>query len=90
MSITVKRPFVTLDKVIITNEKTSRKWYFLSGKWFSTGQDDGAIEREIPSANSDGVASTPMVTYKVFVTTGDRRGAGTDANVFVDIIWSFW
>lgn len=27
-----------------------------------------------------------MVTYKVSVTTGDRRGAGTDANVFINIV----
>lgn len=29
----------------------------------------------------DGQASTPLVGYRVAVTTADRRGAGTDANV---------
>jgi len=77
-----------LDKVVVTNEKTETKWFFLSGKWFAKDEEDGAIEREIPASNADGVASLPMITYKVLVTTGDRRGAGTDANVFLTLFGS--
>jgi len=77
-----------LDKVIVTNEKTEQKWFFLCGKWLATNEEDGAIEREIPTSNENGVASLPLITYKIFVTTGDRRGAGTDANVFLTIFGS--
>jgi len=41
--------------------------------------------KEIVASDKDGVASTPLVGYKVDVFTGDRRGAGTDANVHITI-----
>ena len=37
------------------------------------------------SSESDGVASDPLMMYKVQVITGDRRGAGTDANVTLTV-----
>jgi len=77
-----------LDKVVVTKEKTETKWFFLSGKWFAKDEEDSAIEREIPASNADGVASLPMITYKVLVTTSDRRGAGTDANVLLTLFGS--
>jgi hypothetical protein len=39
------------------------------------------IERELRAQEDDGQASTPLVGYRVAVTTADRQGAGTDANV---------
>eukprot|EP01119_Soliformovum_irregulare_P003103 TRINITY_DN133_c0_g1_i3.p1 TRINITY_DN133_c0_g1~~TRINITY_DN133_c0_g1_i3.p1 ORF type:complete len:710 (+),score=244.05 TRINITY_DN133_c0_g1_i3:779-2908(+) len=53
----------------------------MCGRWLDKGQDDGKIEREIFAKEEDGVASSPLVGYKVEVTTADRKGAGTDANV---------
>jgi len=35
--------------------------------------------------NADGTCSVPLMTYKVMVYTGDRTGAGTDANVFITL-----
>jgi len=77
-----------LEKVAITNKTSSQQWFFLSGKWFAKDEDDGSIVREIAAAGSDGVASAPLISYKILVTTGDRRGAGTDANVFVTLFGS--
>ena len=74
-----------LDKVIVTNTKTSKKWFFLSGSWFATSEDDGSIVREIPSSNEDGTSCFPLVSYSVSITTGDRRGAGTDSIVSIAI-----
>lgn len=45
------------------------------------GEDDGKIERELPVTSA--VENCQTVVYEVKVLTGDRRGAGTDANVFV-------
>jgi len=77
-----------LDKVIVTNEKTEQKWFFLCGKWLAKNEEDGLIEREIPAGTEDGQTTMPMVNYKILVTTGDRRGAGTDANVLLTIFGS--
>ena len=76
-----------LDKVIIESEGGIGvgKYYFLCGKWLSTSEDDGKIVRELPSANEDGISYEPLVNYKIEVITGDRRGAGTNANVSICI-----
>jgi hypothetical protein len=66
-----------LDKIVITNLATHVQYYFLCGKWLDKSQDDKQIIREIPASNKDGVSSLPLSTYKVEVTTGNRRGAGT-------------
>ena len=63
-----------LDKVIITNTDTNENTYFLCGRWFAKDEDDGLIEREIPSSAKDGQASEPLIQYRVIVHTGDRRG----------------
>jgi hypothetical protein len=45
------------------------------------GEDDGLIVRELPVSES--VVDSSTVVYEVKVLTGDRRGAGTDANVSI-------
>jgi hypothetical protein len=72
-----------LDKVVITNMDTNKQWFFLCGRWLAKDEEDGQIERELPASDKDGVASLPLINYKVSVKTGDRPGAGTDANVFI-------
>eukprot|EP01121_Diplochlamys_sp_Union-15-3_P013545 TRINITY_DN4215_c0_g1_i1.p1 TRINITY_DN4215_c0_g1~~TRINITY_DN4215_c0_g1_i1.p1 ORF type:complete len:964 (-),score=265.67 TRINITY_DN4215_c0_g1_i1:44-2935(-) len=71
-----------LDKVIVFDGKSKQDFYFLCGKWLAKDEDDKQIIREIPASNKDGVASAPLSLYEVSVVTGDRRYAGTDANVF--------
>jgi len=41
------------------------------------------LTRDIPAADADGKTYLPIITYKVSITTGKVRGAGTDSNVFV-------
>lgn len=66
-----------------SEEVANKQWVFNCGRWLDKGEDDGQIIRElVPVAN--GVASSSkVVRYRVSVRTGDRRGAGTDANVFI-------
>ncbi len=72
-----------LDKVIITNTATNKQWFFLCGKWLAKDEDDGQIERELSASDKDGTSCAPMSKYLIAVKTGDIRGAGTDANVFI-------
>jgi hypothetical protein len=74
-----------LDKVIIRNEKDQKDYFFLCGKWLSTSEEDKKIEREIPASNEDGVCTVPLIDYKIQVKTGNRWGAGTDANVYISV-----
>eukprot|EP01091_Cochliopodium_minus_P006324 TRINITY_DN1620_c0_g1_i4.p1 TRINITY_DN1620_c0_g1~~TRINITY_DN1620_c0_g1_i4.p1 ORF type:complete len:245 (+),score=98.47 TRINITY_DN1620_c0_g1_i4:542-1276(+) len=67
---------------ITINDSKNREWFFPISRWFAKNEDDGLIERELIPSND-----TPLtaVSYKVVVFTGDRWGAGTDANVFIEI-----
>jgi len=68
-----------LDKVVITSQKTQEQFYFLCGDWLQGTSN----RQEIVASNEDGTPSLPLVPYKIDVTTGDRKGAGTDANVHI-------
>lgn len=46
---------------------------------FAKSEGDGAIVRDITASE------LAMKKYKVMVHTGDVKGAGTDANVFITI-----
>jgi hypothetical protein len=47
-------------------------------------EDDKKIVRELP-ATEDGIACLPLCLYKVTIVTADIRGAGTSANVFLQL-----
>jgi hypothetical protein len=49
--------------------------------------DDGndCNAKQAAARDSDGVAAPPLCTYTISVTTGDRRGAGTNAHVYVEL-----
>lgn len=49
-------------------------------RWLSTQHDDGSISRLLSAGSS-----RPLMVYKLLVTTSDLRGAGTDANVWVQL-----
>jgi hypothetical protein len=44
-----------VDKVIISEEKSQKKWFFLMGRWLAKDMEDGLIEREVPASTVDGV-----------------------------------
>jgi hypothetical protein len=56
----------------------------LAGKWFDSGEGDRKIVRDIAAQNKDGVAVLPIVKYRLIVTTGSKKGAGSDANFSVN------
>ncbi|XP_072045883.1 lipoxygenase homology domain-containing protein 1-like [Amphiura filiformis] len=68
-----------LDRVEIEAPSLSTRLYFPCGRWFDKKEDDGEIERELPAVERK------MDTYHIYVTTSDKKGAGTDANVYIDI-----
>jgi len=55
--------------------------YFLCGDWLKGGNN----HRELSVSGEDGNTYLPMITYTINVTTGNCRGAGTDANIFIII-----
>ena len=45
-------------------------------------EDDGEIIRELPATGPGIKRAQPLLRYLVTVVTGDKRGAGTNADVF--------
>jgi len=74
-----------LDKIIITNQKSQERSYFLSGEWFEGPNN----RKEITASDTDGNCYQPLVPYQIEVTTGDSKGTGTDANVYI-FLFGFW
>ncbi len=58
-------------------------YYFPCGRWLDKKEDDGAIRRRLPVTFRDPRAFKSQ--YRVTVTTSDIRGAGTDADVFIQL-----
>jgi hypothetical protein len=71
-----------LDHVLVTNRRTNMPSYFACNQWLSKDEGDGRIVRDLLAKDAK---MGSMTEYKVLVTTGDRRGAGTDANVSIMI-----
>jgi hypothetical protein len=67
------------------NLKTRKEYIFRCGRWFSKTEDDKQIIRELPAEGSEILRPLPIVKYMVDVYTGNKIGAGTDANVFINI-----
>eukprot|EP01106_Pelomyxa_sp_JSP_P006455 TRINITY_DN203_c0_g1_i6.p2 TRINITY_DN203_c0_g1~~TRINITY_DN203_c0_g1_i6.p2 ORF type:complete len:304 (-),score=123.76 TRINITY_DN203_c0_g1_i6:224-1135(-) len=86
-----------LDKVTVTEAATGKSWFFPCGKWFATDFEDKLIERVLTGTPTDPKVVAPIARYKIEFHTGNVRGAGTDANVYVHLcgirnIWTdkFW
>ncbi|KAM3939741.1 lipoxygenase homology domain-containing protein 1 [Leptodactylus fuscus] len=77
-----------VDEVFVTNTNRDKTWHFPCRRWFSLYHTDCQTSRTLtPSSKSsahqlDGKPGDHTV-YEVVTITGDVRGAGTDANVFV-------
>ncbi|XP_071795423.1 lipoxygenase homology domain-containing protein 1-like [Asterias amurensis] len=73
-----------LDRVVVTDHNNPKKgkYYFPCGEWLAKGEGDGRICRDLIGSR-DPLAVRKSHKYKVHVFTGNKRGAGTDANVFV-------
>ena len=68
------------------DDATGKLTFFPCGAWLDKAQGYHAIERLLQAADPKAAAGAQKLSYKVTVSTSDMRFAGTDANVFVEII----
>ncbi|MEW5311146.1 MAG: hypothetical protein WDW38_002885 [Sanguina aurantia] len=70
-----------LEHIQLLNAKTGASYLFPCRKWFSKSKDDLQTERDLLPAGS----LVMEHEYEVTVVTSTLKGAGTDANVFVQM-----
>ena len=77
-----------LERVVVTDLKDPKVKYFCPcSKWLARDEDDGQISRDL-LATDDLLAIKKLGKYKISVFTGNKRNAGTDADVFLTIYGS--
>lgn len=64
-----------MDNVVVSDN--SSNWVFNCGKWLDKNEGDGLTIRDLVPENNGQLANVDVVTYRVTVHTGDKRGAGT-------------
>jgi hypothetical protein len=72
-----------LEEVKVTNSVNKKEWRYPCNRWFDTSEDDRQIERDL---FTNGPTGRPPANYRVTVVTGNVRGAGTDANVYLTVV----
>jgi hypothetical protein len=72
-----------LEEVTVKNETSNSEWKFPCNQWFSKSKGDYKIERDLLV---NGEAGPSAASYRIMVITGNVRGAGTDADVFITIV----
>ena len=73
-----------VDELKIINRNTLKCWTMPVFQWFDTGEGDMLIERTF-EIEEEHIMPLVIVPYQVDVFTGDVVGAGTDANIFIQI-----
>lgn len=73
-----------LEKIFLENTITNERYSFECNRWLGTGEDDGQCVRELAAVGGTS-DPLPLIPYQVSVHTADKRGAGTDANVFINM-----
>eukprot|EP01043_Picozoa_sp_COSAG02_P019530 COSAG02_NODE_944_length_15732_cov_24.529265_5_plen_3702_part_01 len=71
-----------VDEVTVVNKLTLKEWVFPVNQWFSTTEDDGEIDRVFQVTEEKVVQ---LIRYTITTVTGDRKGAGTDAHVWIHL-----
>ncbi|KAM6965464.1 lipoxygenase homology domain-containing protein 1 [Aplochiton taeniatus] len=87
-----------LDRVEIMDTKDDTTYYFPCNRWLAVDEDDGQIARELvpvdeafmrKNDDEEGTGATlgleqkaMSTTYNLKIKTGEKKNAGTDANVF--------
>ncbi|ESO97796.1 hypothetical protein LOTGIDRAFT_208950 [Lottia gigantea] len=78
-----------LERVVVTDLKNPHwKYFFPCGQWLATDEGDGSICRDLVGSK-DPMAIRKATKYKVTVFTGNKKGAGTDANVSIILFGEF-
>ncbi len=72
-----------LQEILITNTKSQRTWLFECNDWLSLGHGLGKTKIQLAATRQ--VDKYSVTDYEVVVVTGDKKMAGTDANVFVTL-----
>ena len=72
-----------VDEVQVLNKITLKEWIFPVFQWFHTAEDDGEIDRTFTHDGEGNIIQ--LVQYRITTVTGDRKGAGTDAHVWVHL-----
>ena len=72
-----------LDQVVLyAQDKPHDQLYFSCAQWLSRTQGNGLIERSLTGSGTPPERRLPR-NYMVSTLTGNMRGAGTSANVFI-------
>ncbi|CAF5154845.1 unnamed protein product, partial [Rotaria magnacalcarata] len=81
---TGRAPGWFLDRIVVTDLYEPKVRYYANcNKWLAKDEDDGQISRDL-KLHKD-IKSGTTNKYKVTVYTGNKVGAGTDADVFITI-----
>lgn len=73
-----------LQDVEVVDLVASRSFFFPCGRWLSSADPKSLTQVLVPSTDRASEL-VPLIEYIVTVATGDARGAGTDADVFLSI-----
>jgi hypothetical protein len=72
-----KQAYVSLSCFALSNSVLQKRYFMMCNDWFK-----GASERKLEPGK---VPENGICTYRVVVHTSDLRGAGTDANVTMQL-----
>lgn len=74
-----------LKDVVIDCPSLGKMWVFPCNRWFSKGDDDGRIERDLYPQDLETAIYKPCIPYEVTTYTSDKSGASTSADVYIMI-----
>ncbi|XP_078530890.1 lipoxygenase homology domain-containing protein 1 isoform X2 [Lissotriton helveticus] len=82
------------EEVSITNTHREKTWTFPCRQWFSLYHTDCQLSRTFTPGSKTSLTEfsgkqQDHTVYEVVTVTGDVRGAGTDANVFVTLFGDY-
>ncbi|KAG9471796.1 hypothetical protein GDO78_022716 [Eleutherodactylus coqui] len=72
-----------LASVVVEVPAHGKQYMFPCNRWLCRDESDGKVEIEVYA--SEVIDIEKLVNYEVIVTTGNVRGAGTNANVFMQL-----
>ena len=75
----------TLTQILVECGTTGGKWLFPCHRWLCLDAGDGRIERELHPTVEEKEGRGGERRWRVHVWTSDIRGAGTDANVTLQV-----